>query len=384
MFRHSSILCEPIKERQEQIIEAIKENNLLALEKLICQDKVSPNFYINDTTPICTAATEGNEAVLALLLCGHCVLDTPDVRDDVWKRKPIHIAASRGHGAFLKLLLEHFKDVNVKDGDGRTALHWAAIFGYDDVTEILLKAGANVNGAQRDGFTPLYAATCFGHIEVCRALLKYRADAMLCDEKGWNIIHTAADYGHLQILKLLSLSGPCLSCRTVAGENALHIATSGGHLHIVKHLVQNDIPLNTQTKEGYTALHLSVKFNRTSVCKFLLQAGANMYILNNEGQSICYLIALRMDPTFIKLLVDAGYSFGRENWILRNSFPATCTHNKSEGIKNYMRNIAQSPLTLFHLCQFKTARLLGWNFETLADSLPLPTYLKQVIKQTGP
>ncbi|XP_048759237.2 serine/threonine-protein phosphatase 6 regulatory ankyrin repeat subunit C-like [Ostrea edulis] len=383
MSQQSSMLKEP-EEGQKQIIEAIKQNNLTALEKLICQDNVSPNFCINDTTPICTAAEVGNEAALAILLRGHCILDTPDVQDDVWQRLPIHIAASRGHDAFLKLLLEHIEDVNVEDDDRRTALHWAAIFGYDNIAEILLKAGANVNGVKGKGLTPLYAATCFGHIEVCRVLLKYGEDAMLCDEEGWNIIHTAADYGHLEILKLMSISGPSLLCRTEDGENALHIASSGGHLHVVKHLVQCGIPLNTLTKEGFTALHLSVQFNRPAVFQFLLQAGADMYMLNNKGQSICYLVALKMDPTFIELLVDAGYNFSTEDWILSNSFPATNNTIQSLGMKKYIRSIARNPLTLFHLCQFRIARLLGWNFKTFAESLPIPTYLKQVMKQTGP
>jgi ankyrin repeat protein len=243
---------------------------------------------------------------------------------------------------------------------------------------MILKAEANVNGSQRDGFTPLYAATCFGHADVCRALLKYGGEPMLCDEKGWNIIHTAADYGHLEVLKLM----PCFSCRTEDGENALHIAASSGHLHVVKHLVQNGIPLNTQTEEGCTALHLSIQFNRPSVCKFLLQAGADMYILNNKGQSICYLVALKMDPTFVKILVDAGYNFCAEYWILGNAFPAS--FNRNESMKNYMRSRAQIPSSLFDLCQFRTARLLGWNFEALADSLPIPTYLQNVLKHTGP
>lgn len=368
-------------EKQEQIIEAIENKDLLTLENLICHAKVSPNFYINGTTPICTAATQGNEAALAILLRGNCILNTPNVRDDVWQRLPIHIAASKGHLAFLKLLLENFEDVNVKDSDGRTALHWAAIFGNKDVAELLLKSGANVNGAQRDGFTPLYAATCFGHIDVCCTLLQYGGDAMVCDDDGWNILHTAANYGHLPILKLISLKGPCLSCRTVDGETALHIAASSGHLHIVKYLEECGIGLDAQTNRGLTALHLSVQFNKSSVFKFLLQAGANMYILNNDMQSICYLVALKMDSNFIKILADAGYNFSTERWILGNDFPAT--NNMNEDMKNYMRMNAEIPRTLLKMCQLRTARLLGWNYEALADSLPLPNYLKNLIKQTG-
>ena len=368
--------------KQQEIIRSIEENDLCTLENLICNAKVSPNFYINGTTPICTAAAEGNVAVLAILLRGHCILNTPNVKDDLWQRQPIHIAASKGHLAFLELLLENVDDVNVTDNDGRTALHWAAIFGNSDIAELLLENGANVNGAQRDGFTPLYAATCFGHIDVCCTLLKHGADALVCDEDGWNILHTAANYGHLGILKLISINGPCLSCRTVDGENALHIAASNGHLNIVRHLVENGIELNAQTNRGMTALHISVNFNRPTVFKFLIQSGANMYILNDQNLSICYFIAKKLDSMFIIHLVNAGYNFGAEKWILSNEFPST--ENVNEEMKNAMRSLAQRPHSLLHLCRYRTARLLGWNYETLVETLPLPKYLKNLVKETGP
>ena len=365
---------------QERIVRATEENDLCTLENLICNAKVSPNFYVNGTTPICTAAAEGNVAVLEILLRGHCILNTPQVNDHIWQRQPIHIAASKGHLAFLKLLLENVGDVNVEDNNGRTALHWAAIFGNSDIAELLLENGANVNGAQRDGFTPLYAATCFGHIDVCCTLLKHGADAMRSNEKGWNILHTAANYGHLVILK--QFNGPFLSCKTLAGENVLHIAASNGHLNIVRHLVENGIELNAQTNRGLTALHISVNFNRPTVFKFLIQSGANMYILNDQNLSICYFIAKKLDSMFIIHLVNAGYNFGAEKWILSNEFPST--ENVNEEMKNAMRSLAQRPHSLLHLCRYRTARLLGWNYETLVERLPLPKYLKNLVKETGP
>jgi hypothetical protein len=89
-----------------------------------------------------------------------------------------------------------------------------------------------------------------------------------------------------------------------------------------------------------------------------------------------------MDPTFVRILVCAGYNLGAEYWILENAFPTSFKRNES--MKKCMRSLARIPLSLFDLCQFRTARLLGWNFEALADSLPIPTYLQNVLKHTGP
>jgi ankyrin repeat protein len=70
-------------------------------------------------------------------------------KKDSLSRTPLYWAASSGHEAVVKLLLEHKADVNVKGGwYGRTALYRAASNGHEAVVKLLLehKADANAKG----------------------------------------------------------------------------------------------------------------------------------------------------------------------------------------------------------------------------------------------
>src|SRR5271156_6649788 len=57
----------------------------------------------------------------------------------------LYWAASSGHEAVVKLLLEHKADVNAKDSYGETALHGAASKGHEAVVKLLLEHKADVN-----------------------------------------------------------------------------------------------------------------------------------------------------------------------------------------------------------------------------------------------
>lgn len=68
---------------------------------------------------------------------------------------PLHTAALQGHETIVKLLLEKGADVNVKDRDGRTALHMASSQGHDVVTRLLLEKGIDVGAEDKIGWTAL-------------------------------------------------------------------------------------------------------------------------------------------------------------------------------------------------------------------------------------
>jgi ankyrin repeat protein len=50
-------------------------------------------------------------------------------------------------------------DVDLKDGDGQTALHYAASCGHADVVKFLLDNGADPNVADTEGMLPIDVAS---------------------------------------------------------------------------------------------------------------------------------------------------------------------------------------------------------------------------------
>lgn len=62
-------------------------------------------------------------------------------------------------------------DVNLRDGDGRTALHQAVINGHGEIVKTLLGVGADVQVADSAGWTPLNFAASGYHLALAEALL---------------------------------------------------------------------------------------------------------------------------------------------------------------------------------------------------------------------
>lgn len=78
----------------------------------------------------------------------------------------IHWAADRGNLAVLKCLVNDLMvNVDLKDGDGQTALHYAASCGHSDVVEFLLDNGADPNVTDIDGALPIDVASCSEIVE---------------------------------------------------------------------------------------------------------------------------------------------------------------------------------------------------------------------------
>ena len=107
--------------------------------------------------PIYAAAEAGDVRIVKLLLKVPARVDNLMVTDDTG-RTPLHCAASEGHEAVARLLLESKADVDAKDNDGSTPLHCAAWGGHEAVARLLLESKAHVDAKDNDGRTPLYYA----------------------------------------------------------------------------------------------------------------------------------------------------------------------------------------------------------------------------------
>lgn len=77
-------------------------------------------------------------------------------------RTALHCAASQGHEAIVKLLLENGADVMVNDNAGRTALSLAAGNGHEAVVKLLLENGAGITAKDIAGRTALCLAAAQG------------------------------------------------------------------------------------------------------------------------------------------------------------------------------------------------------------------------------
>jgi len=83
--------------------------------------------------------------------------------------------------------------VEVRDGEGRTALHWGAAEG-----------GSDLDATDDEGLTPLHHAARDGSASMVRLLLSLGADASARDHAGDRPTDLATRCGHRDITDLLA------------------------------------------------------------------------------------------------------------------------------------------------------------------------------------
>ena len=185
-------------------------------------------------TPLITAAKEGNEKMVELLLRYE---DIDPNKANKRGSPPLHIAAI-GEEKIVDQLLRH-KDIEVNKADesGCTALIMAAQIGDKKVMDKLLRHNdIQVNKSTKRGVTALLAAAVNGHDDVVKLLLANGdIDVNIALGSGrLTPIHMAASRGQDQIVNLLLQHEDIQPNR--AGKNGitpLQLAIKGGHVKVV-------------------------------------------------------------------------------------------------------------------------------------------------------
>ena len=190
--------------------------------------------------PLSLAATNGNAAILELLLKAGA---NPNAMQSEGETA-LMTAARTGIPAAVTTLLAHGADVNAKESwRGQTALMWAAAEGHADTIQVLLEAGAQINARSNAGWTALLFAAREGKIPAVKtllagganvndALLARRAAAAVLARGGWRRSRAAA----------------------ARGSSALVLAVGSGHFELAAALLDAGANPNAAA-QGWTALH---------------------------------------------------------------------------------------------------------------------------------
>ncbi|KAJ6656091.1 hypothetical protein lerEdw1_004140 [Lerista edwardsae] len=152
-----------------------------------------------------------------------------------------HLAASKGHGECLRIMLTHGVDVSALDGTGHSALHLAAKNNHLDCVKRLLQ----------DGHIPLQLAVQNGHSEVCKYLLEQGADINSRDKNGRTAMMLACEAGNLSIAEVLIRKGADTTLADALGHNALHyskISKNTGIQNLLQSKIVQDSDIKSPTK----------------------------------------------------------------------------------------------------------------------------------------
>ncbi|CAH1428110.1 unnamed protein product [Lactuca virosa] len=260
------------------------------------------------------ASLTGNVQLLnALLQEDELVLDRIPL--SCFNETPLHIAASRGHLNFVKILVHKKPTLALSlDSQRRTALHLASAEGHVEIVRELLNV-ISPDGwrfQDQDGSTPLHLAVMNEQLEVIKVLIQAKPDlGRELHENGDTILHTCISCNRFEAMKFLSQ-------------------------------LWNDEELATQTdRNGNTLLHLAVIQKQIQTVKYLLQKSsirATGIIVNGHGFTA--LDVLDHCPQDIRalqirsLLMEANFQRAKDNSHHFGPFQSTTESKSSHTVTN--------------------------------------------------
>ena len=253
---------------------------------------------------------------------------------------PLIEAVRRTDTADVRTLLAQGADVNVRQGDGATALHWAAHRNDLETTVVLLDAGANANAANDLGATPLWLACASGSGALVERLLDAGANPNAALSSGETVLMSAARAGNTDAVDLLlAHAADVHATEGSRGQTALMWAVAQQHAEVARMLIEHGADVHTRSAVwhqlentagntnpsgdfemahgGSTPLLFAARQGDIMSARVLLAAGANVNdtaaagtsallvaIHSGHGSLAAYLLAEGADPN----AAEAGYT----------------------------------------------------------------------------
>ena len=139
----------------------------------------------------------------------------------------------------LRTLIEEGADVDVRSGDGSTALLWASYRDDLESADLLIHAGADVNLANDLGATPIWAASQNASADMADKLLAAGANPDSPLSLGETPLVTASRSGSPEVVRVLLEKGADVNARGARGQTPLMFAVAQRHPRVVKVLLEH-------------------------------------------------------------------------------------------------------------------------------------------------
>ncbi|WP_133281738.1 ankyrin repeat domain-containing protein [Cardinium endosymbiont of Culicoides punctatus] len=198
--------------------EAIKQDNLLAVQLLLQYKAADVNIVDNNGNSFChLGASIDNLEILKNLIqyipeeSRKNILNQINTEGEML----IHLATKKGYKSVVEILLQNEADVNATTQDGCTPLYLAAGSGNLEIVNLLLKHGADIHKKTKNNDTPLQVADRLGYRLVVEILIQKAVKIALIkdtdinavvDTNGNTLFHWAVNYGDLKSVRALLLS----------------------------------------------------------------------------------------------------------------------------------------------------------------------------------
>jgi ankyrin repeat protein len=196
-------------------------------------------------------------------------------------------AAKYDSNLAFQTLRQQGADIEVLDGENRSALYNRIGMEDFEASQLLLENGADPNGSPKSSHArPLVGAAQTGQVNIATLLLRYGANPNMADKNGTSALLWAMDGGYLDMVKLLLSSGAGTEAVGPDGMTPLLWAASKQKIRLLELLVENKANINARDLAGQTAIMLAASTTEAAsvpVLQFLLANGADIHIRDDKG-----------------------------------------------------------------------------------------------------
>jgi len=291
----------------ETIFDASRDGDVSAVRELLQADfQLARTADGSGRTPLHYAASRGHVAVAGLLLDSGADIDateedgeTPlhfaawrsetgagalliergadlEIRNH-WGRTPLLIVAREtGSEEFARLLIESDAKVNVRDRYGASPLDLAAWRGFGGLVNLLLDHGAELPPPDSpDGqMTAMFAAEK-GLVRLFDLSVNAGVELDLRNENDGSLLHSASQGGSADIVDRLLEEGFDPNEQDRYGRTPLHYAAEMGRPDVARILLDHGAEIDARSLGGETAYNTAVWVGREDMVQFLTDAGAD-------------------------------------------------------------------------------------------------------------
>jgi uncharacterized protein len=134
---------------QTGLLIAMREPSPKVIQVLLDSPKTNVELRNDkDESPLMLAALKGQQDLVTRLIARDADINKPG-----WT--PLHYAATNGHVAIMKQLLENYAFIDAQSPNGTTPLMMAAMYGSSAAVQLLLDEGADTAMKNQLGMTAL-------------------------------------------------------------------------------------------------------------------------------------------------------------------------------------------------------------------------------------
>ncbi|XP_032035774.1 ankyrin repeat and SOCS box protein 2 isoform X1 [Hylobates moloch] len=155
------------KSRETPLYKACERKNAEAV-KILVQHNADTNHRCNrGWTALHESVSRNDLEVMQILVSGGAKVESKNA----YGITPLFVAAQSGQLEALRFLAKYGADINTQASDSASALYEACKNEHEEVVEFLLSQGADANKTNKDGLLPLHIASKKGNYRIVQMLL---------------------------------------------------------------------------------------------------------------------------------------------------------------------------------------------------------------------